>query len=220
MATTVKITTPKGELEWVTITGEGKENMSGKLQYVASIVLDPENEPTHQEVIDKIKAFWDENKPAKFSKEPKSLGVYPHTIPDPEGETDEEGKVIRVPTGKYVLTFKTGTTFPDGSAKKVKVYNSKAKLVELGDKKVGNGSVGEIAGAMGIYTNMTPNGKTVVDAGVTLYLDAIKISKFVEFSVDAGFAADEDDADGWTGEDEGWAGEDEGNEAPKAGPRL
>ena len=35
-----KTKTPKGELRWVIITGEGKEDLQGNLKYSASIVLD------------------------------------------------------------------------------------------------------------------------------------------------------------------------------------
>lgn len=214
--TVAKTVTPKGELEWVTITGEGKENLSGKMQYVANVVLDPDNVPAHKAYIDSINAFWEANKPKGFKKDAKSNGTYAHTVRT--DETDDEGKPIYEPDGKIYLAFKTGTSFPDGSTKVVKTYNSKAREVQLGDIKIGNGSIGEISGAMGVYETKGPKG-ALVDAGVTLYLDAIKISKLVEFSTDAGFDADEDDDEGWTGE-EGWTGDSEA-ETPKAGkPRL
>ncbi len=211
-----KITTPKGELEWVTITGEGKENLSGKMQYVASLILDPDNNKADKEFIASIDAFWDENKPIK--KDAKSLGYYAHKVKD--AEPDADGDATYTETGKVLLSFKTGISFPDGSPKVVKTYNSKAKPVALGDIKIGNGSIGQIAGAMGIYQVNDPKGKKIIDAGVTLYLDSIKISKLVEFTQDAGFDADEDSEDGFTG-DEGWTGTEEGASAPaEGGPRL
>ena len=69
-----KLTTPKGTLEWVTIDGEGKENLSGKMQYVANIVLEADSP-----VVKKIEQFWKDNKPNGFKKDAKSLGIYPHT---------------------------------------------------------------------------------------------------------------------------------------------
>ena len=206
---TAKCTSPKGELEWVNIVGEGKENMSGKMQYVASVVLDGDAAESFKDAID---AFWEENKPKGFKKAAKSTGYYLHTVKT--DETDDEGKPIYEEDGKTLFQFKTGTTYNDGKTKVIRTYNSKAKEVQLGEVKIGNGSIGQVSGAMGTYTNTTPNGKTVVDAGVTLYLDAIKISKLVEFTQDAGFEADEDE-DGFTGAD--WTGEEE---APSAGPRL
>ena len=49
-----KFKTPKGTLEWVIISGEGKENLSGKLQYTANLVLTPETDPQHQAFIEKV----------------------------------------------------------------------------------------------------------------------------------------------------------------------
>lgn len=47
---------------------------------------------------------------------------------------------------------------------------------------------------MAIYEN-GPN------IGVTLYLNGVQITKFVEYAEDAGFDAVEDEEGGWTGED-------------------
>lgn len=214
MAAVQKFQSPKGEFEWVTIDGEGKENLSGKMQYLVSVIVEADDP-----VIAKIEDFWASNKPKGFKKEAKSLGIYPHK--SATGEKDEDGKNIFEEDGKMVLSFKTGTTFPDGSAKKVQVYNAKAQKVELpADVKIGNGSIGQVAGAMGLYVNKTKQGN-VVDAGVTLYLDSVKISKLVEFTTDAGFDADDDEDGGWSG-DEGWSGAAEESEpaTEKAKPRL
>lgn len=189
MATTKKIETARGSLEWVVITGEGKPNMSGKLQYLASLVLEG---ATAEALKAEIDAFWEENKPAKFSKAPKSLGYYEHK--EPTGEVDEDGKKIYVPTGKTMFSFKTGTEYTDGKPKVIKVYNSKGNLVQLGDTKIGNGSIGRIKGAMGIYENTQPKTKQIVDAGVTLYLDSIMLLKLEQYA-EAGFSATEEDAE-------------------------
>ena len=204
-----KLTTPKGTLEWVTIDGEGKENLSGKKQYVANIVLEADSP-----VVEKIKQFWKDNKPNGFKKDAKSLGIYPHTADS--GKKDEEGKAIYEEDGKVYLAFKTGVSFPDGSTKVVTTYNSKAAKVTLPEgTKIGNGSIGCLSGAMGIYTNKAPKGGAILDAGVTLYLDAIQILKLEEYTADVGFEVDEDE-DGFTG-DEGWTGEEssESNDKPK-----
>tara|TARA_R110002153_G_scaffold249071_1_gene405322 strand:+ start:440 stop:1093 length:654 start_codon:yes stop_codon:yes gene_type:complete len=197
-----KIKTPKGNLEWVTISGEGKENLSGKMKYQANVVLDPTNVPAHQAIIDKIDAFWEENKPKGFTRKPKSTGYYFHDpILDEDGEPtyNDDGKKIFDKKGKVHLTFSTDTTFPSGDAKVVKIYNAKANVVSLGDKSIGNGSIGYISGAMGIY-EAKAKGKTI-DAGVTLYLNGIQLTKFVEFTgADDGFAAEEEE-DGFTGVD-------------------
>lgn len=221
MATTLKTVSPKAELMWVTIVGEGKENMSGKMQYLASVVLDPNNNPEHKAYIDTIDAFWVENKPAEKRKA-KSLGYsYSDPLLDDDGEKqyNDDDKVIYDKKGRVTVVFKTGVAFPDGKAKTVKIYNSKNKVVSLGDAQIGNGSIGRISGAMGMYVNKV-KGK-IMDAGVTLYLDAIQLSKLVEYTGgDAGFA-DDDDENGFTGVDEDAGFEGESVEPdPKATPRL
>lgn len=219
MANLEKIITPKCVLEWVTIDGEGKENLSGKMQYVANAVFDPQTEEG-QKVVAQINAFWEANKPKGFKKKAKSNGLYFHDlVKDSEGNPvlDEDGNKTYDKDGKMYLAFKTGTSFPDGSQKVVKVYNAKNKLVTLGDTKIGNGSVGRVQGMIGLYMNKSKTG-TVLDAGVTLYLDAIQISKLEEYSGDdAGFDVD-DEADAWTGEDDTFEGE--APETTKTQPRL
>ena len=192
-----KIKTPKGTLEWVVIDGDGKENLSGRMKYNASVRL-----PADSAIFESIEKFWADNKPAKYKKDAKSLGIYPAKVDS--GDVDEDGKAIFVedPDSK-VLAFSTDTTYQSGDPKVIQVWNSKARKVKLPDGvKIGNGSVGSIAGAMGIYTNESKGG-AIIDAGVTLYLDAVQVFKLEEFSSDPGFDADESDEDGWDGEDDG-----------------
>ena len=210
-----KVTTPKGELQWVNIAGEGKENLSGKMQYVANIAFN-NDDPEFIALKAKVDAFWDGNRPKKVKK-PKSTGFYPEMRKT--DETDEDGEAIKEATGRTVVAFKTGTTWPDGSTTLVKTYNARAKEVQLGDTKIGNGSIGQISGAFDIYFTRAPGGSVIIDAGVTFYLNSIKISKLVEYGEDTGFEADDDaDEEGWTG-DEGWTGE-EPAEAGTSKPRL
>jgi len=192
-----KIKTTKGTFEWVTISGEGKENLSGKMKYQANLVIDPQNVPADAALIAKIDAFWTENKPKGFNRPPKSTGYYLHDpVLDAAGEPtyNDEGKKVFNKDGKMHLTFSTDTAFPSGDTKVVKVYNAKANVISLGDKSIGNGSEGYISGAMGIY-EAKQKGKTI-DAGVTLYLNGVQLTKFVEFSgSDDGFGEE----DGFTG---------------------
>lgn len=213
MSTTTPITTAPSLLEWVTITGEGKENLSGKLQYVANAVVEA-NDP----VIAEIEAFWKANKPQGFTGQPKSLGIYPHkTATD---EKDENGKTVFKEDGKLYLAFKTGTTYADGSAKEIKIYNAKGRRAALPEgTTVGNGTVGAVQGAMGIYTTKSPKGG-ILTAGVTLYLNAIKIHKLEAYKGAEAFEED-DTAEGWTGEDDSWEGETSAApESAKGAPRL
>ena len=209
------VQTPKGELQWVTITGEGKENLSGKMQYVASIVFD-NDDPALKKLQAEIDAFWKEHRPKKI-KVPKSNGFYPEMRKT--DETDEDGEQIKEPTGRTILAFKTGVAWPDGSPVVVKTYNSKGKPVALGTTKIGNGSIGRIGGSYDIYINKAPGSGAIVDAGVTFYLNGIQITKLVEFTDEMEFDVDEDDEDGFTGV-EGDFDEVDNTEAPKAGPRL
>lgn len=199
----VKVVSPKGELRWVTITGEGVENMSGKLQYKADVILDPSNNEEHKKFIDKIDKFWNDNKPKGFKKKPKSLGYYYcDKVLDSDGNPtkDEEDVFIYNKDGKVSVSFKTSTTFPDGKAKVVKTRNAKGSEVNLGETMIGNGSVGYLAGAMDIYTATTKQG-AIQNSGVTFYLDEIKLTKLEVFEGANPFDECEDE-DGWTGEDE------------------
>ena len=189
MSNIKKFESARGTLEWVTITGEGKPNMSGKLEYLATLVLEGDAAATLRAEID---AFWAENKPAKFNKDAKSLGYYDHT--EATGDVDEDGKKIYAPTGKTSFRFKTGTTYKDGKQKLVQVYNSKGNKVVLGDTQIGNGSIGRIKGAMGIYINANPKTGQAIDAGVTLYLDSIMLLKLEQYEA-GGFSARDEDAE-------------------------
>ena len=199
----VKVISPKGEFAWVTITGEGVENMSGRMQYKVDLILDPKNNDVDKAFIDSIDTYWAENKPKGFKKKPKSLGWnYCDNVLDDDGQKveDDEGKKVYDKDGRVSVVFKTATAWPDGKTKIVKTRNSKGGIVQLGDISIGNGSIGYVAGAMDIYTNETKQG-TLVDAGVTFYLDELKITKLEEYSGGAQFGDDTDEEAGWTGED-------------------
>ena len=196
MSTPNTIESPKGSLEWVNISGEGKMNLSGKMQYKADLILD---EPEAKVLRAQIDAFWAENKPKGFSKAPKSTGYYEHKAPklDAAGKPvlDEEGKKVMVATGKTLFSFHTDTTWPkDGSPKIVKVLNSKGNPVVLGDTKIGNGSIGRILGAVGVYEVKAP-GKSaaIIDAGTTLYLNALKLLKLEEYTGGPAFTNNDGD---------------------------
>lgn len=166
---TAAFVSPIGTLKWCYITGEGKENLQGQMQYTASVYVTPEEAAPF---IEKLEAFWEDNKP-KGAKNPKTLGYHE--------EKDKDGEL----TGLIGFTFKTGVVFPDGSKKVIDTYNKSRAKVSLGTKRIGNGSRGALSGQMGIYDQ--PG-----NAGVTLYLNAVQIIDFVEYNIDPGFAAVED----------------------------
>ena len=214
MSDTIRKTkTPKGELRWVQITGEGKEDLQGNLKYNASVLLDDRIE-AHAAYIADIDAYWEENRP-KGITEAKSTGIYPLT------EKDDAGNKVQVPHMWYAQ-FKTGTTYTNGDTKKIKTFNAKAVEVDLGKQSIGNGSEGRIAGAMDIYTVKSPKGQ-VAQAGVTLYLDAIMLTKFIPYTGTSAFGeGDADESEGWTGADEdtGFEPEPDAPKTSKAPPRI
>lgn len=226
------IDTPIGDLEWVIISGDGKEDLNGNPKYQVSVVLDPDNNASHAAFIAKVHKFWDDNKPAGFKNTaaakidkalintPSSIGLYPHT--EPTGEKDEEGKNIYKETGKTVLAMKTGTTYQDGSPKVIKVFNAKGAEVALGNKKIANGSRGRAGGMMAIYATTDKTGKTVVNAGVTFYLNKLQLTKFVEYSGDTFDAVEDEEGETFEGfPDDGMGAiSDEGSTEAQAVPRL
>ena len=201
---------PVGEFEWVFIDGEGKKNLQNKQEYTVDLVLDAD--AAEQAKAD-IQEFWEDNKP-KGAKEPKSLGFYPHRVRNPEWD-GEDPDTKWLETGKTVLRFKTGTAYPNGDQKIIKIFNAKGNEVSLQGKKIGNGSRGRVSGAMDIYDI------NAASRGVTLYLNGVQLSKFVEYTGGVNFSEMEDeDGDGFEGVPGGMGGiEDETNETTER-PRL
>lgn len=163
------IKTPLGEVKWVNIEGEGKDNFNedGKI-YTVTIVY-PKNSEKANKLQGIIDAYWDENKPTPKAKA-KSLGYYDETAKDDEGEQQ--------PTGNIAFVFNTNTTFPNGDKTKVAVLNRKGDKVSLQGKKVGNGSVGVVHGALGFYSH-GKDAKAVF--GVSLYLKALQLATLIEY---------------------------------------
>ena len=188
---TKNFVTPKGELIWIFIDGEGREDLNGVPKYQATLRCKKDS-PADKEMAKTIADFWNENKPK--GKKMKSNG----TKSEWNKETDEA-------TGYNLYNFWTQVSFPSGDKKVVKVFNAKATEIDLRGKKIGNGSEGFISGAMGIYDR--PEG-----AGVTLYLNAVQLTKFVEYQ--GGITLAKAEEGGWTGEElnkEGFAPAEEAN---------
>jgi len=202
------IDSPVGNLEWVFIDGDGKEDLQGNPKYQVDVVLTPEQAEPFKAM---VQEYWESNKP-KGAKNAKSLGIYPHTVKDDKA-SKEEGENVYKETGNTVVRFKTGTTYQSGDKKIVKVFNSKGNEISLHGKKIGNGSRGRANGVMAIY-NINK-----ATCGVTFYLNAIQLSKFVEFTGGANFDDIGEEDGGFEGvEGELSAIEDEATEAAK--PRL
>lgn len=154
--------------------------MQDKPEYTATVVL-PEDSP----IFAKIKEFWQENKPASWKREPSSLGIRDVKVKTDELDCDAS-PIYKVLEGVKGLTFKTGTTYPGGDTKKIRVFNSKGLPTVLKSGTIiSNDSEGALSGTMAIYSN---KGNT----GVTFYLDAVQITKLVTYDDDPGFGTVED----------------------------
>ncbi len=205
----VKIITPVGPLSWVQITGKGKENYNKDgFNYVATLTLDKKTaEPLLAEIEEIAKGC-----PATLKV--KSKGYRPVFV-DKDGnqfvETENREfneKAGDKPTDLIAFSFATRTTFDDGKPTVIGVYNAKGDKVTLGERLIGNGTIGSISGKGKVYVN----GR---NTGVSLYLKAVQIVKYVPYDGDAGFAA-VDDADAFTGFDD--ANDDFQKSEPDAAP--
>ena len=168
--------TPVSDIQFVTLTGEGKPNMKGdKFHYTATAVF---NEETANAIKADLQEFWKSNRPkGALAKQAKPV-VKPYMYKTEE--KDEDGDPIKAhkknEKGELLFTMqaKTYVTKKDGSKAHVPVLNSKGKPINLGDKIIGAGSRGVIHGSIGIYN---------VDgsSGLTWYLNKVQLTKFVEY---------------------------------------
>ena len=194
----------ESELRWIFIDAPGKpaQDPTKPNRKQASIYIKTDSEGC-KALKAAIKKFWDENK-AKGQKM-KSDGMREELVVK-EGvdadaddfDADDESNYVK--TGLTAVGFWTGANWPkkpgetEGDDRVVDIYNSKGAKVSLGGKKIANGSFGSIAGTMGMYHNGTNH-------GVSLYLNAIQLVKFIEFTQDAGFDSQEEVEGGFEGVD-------------------
>ena len=178
---TQPIVTPKGELAWVFIDGNGKKDLNDKDRYVASLRVKTDS-PEHKQLKDVIDAFWEENKGKGWKQ--KSNGLKTEVYPDSHEKAGE-------PTGYTLCEMWTGTAHKDGKRKVIAIKTAKNVLVDLKGRKIGNGSIGKLSGLMQIYD------QGVAARGVTIYLNSIQLLKFVEFKQDDGFEEEEGEFDGF-----------------------
>ena len=161
----IKITTPKGELKWASVTGAGKKDLQGRDIFSVDIEMPYERA---QPLVDEINALWESDKP-KGAKDPKSTGY----------RVAEDGQTVK-------FTFKTSAVYPSGDPKEVTIYDAKAQRTKVTDK-IGNGSVGRVSGMASIYD------AGVAARGVTLYLDSLQLIKLVRYEEAASFDVEEGD---------------------------
>lgn len=172
----VKWTTPKGNLKWAFVTGDGRKD---KFSVVVKVHKD---EPECIEAMALIDQFWVDNKPQGSKARPKTKAY--------KMEEDEE---TGVETGFVYFSASTPTTYgKSGDKKTVTIFTAKAPVrkVDLGTKQIGEESIGRAMGVLSIY-------EYEGSYGSTMYLDAISLSKFVQYegSVDESDVQTDDDAE-------------------------
>jgi len=178
-----KVATKVGELKYVFIDGEGKNQaMPGeepRMQYVASYVVKKDG-PEHKHLQSIIDEEWKDYK-AKFGVKglPSTNGIKDEMMPDPKGEIDPATEEVKkIPTGNIIATFKTNTKWPDGNPQVIKVFDHKGNdittAVHNADWSIGNGSKGIIHGTASA-NNIGGKHK------VTLYLSGIQLAKLVKY---------------------------------------
>ncbi len=161
-----KFTSPVGNIMWAFVTGQGRENLNGQMQYSLEVHA---NRADVQEFIDEIDSFWEDNKP-KSVKKAKSLGYK---------DVDED---------TVAFTAKTNTTYQSGDPKKIALYDAKGRRLELDEGvRIGNNSKGRFSATMAIYDA----GK--MGSGVTFYLNSVQIAHLVQYEDSDSF--DEIDGD-------------------------
>lgn len=178
-----KVKTQLGNLKYVFITGEGRNNaMTGeepRMQYVASLSV-PKDGPTHKHFLAQIDEEWNAYK-TKFGVKglPKTNGIKDELTNDPSGKIDPATEAIaKISTGNVLITFKTNTKWTDGKPQVIKVFDHKGTnittAVQNAGWAIGEGSTGVIHG--------TAQGNNVGGTQkVTLYLTAVQIAKLVKY---------------------------------------
>lgn len=174
------LTSPKGELLYTVITGEGKLDYNGTGREFCSTLKLPKKEGKKFfaelcEVFNEYKPKW-----AKDLTEPTNKLM----------RTDDEGNCL--------FNFSTRTSFDkiDPESKqtitvpiRVGIINAKNKEVVLPDGEgIGNGSQGRISGS--IFMHETAKEKK---CSLSLTLSKVQIAKYVKYVATTGF---EEDADG------------------------
>ncbi len=191
--------TPLLPLSWVSITGDGKLKMnkdgsggSSDYNYTATVIYPDEASMK----VDKAKfdKFWRENKPQGLTKQNYDM-FKPEMMPDLDDagneQFDEDDALIKKATGRWTLAAKTITVWPrDNKPNVVKVLRANGNPLQLGDKQIGNDSIGVLHGSVGINAYSG-------NEGLAFYLNAVQLKKFVEYT-----GADDVETDD-LGDDEG-----------------
>ncbi len=219
MTDLVPVVTPVGDLQFVNITGQGKQNYNEDgYEYTATVNLTGDDAEGLKAKILEVLGECPKGKTVKSTGFRELMKDAEGTYTPTSNTKDRDAKAEK--TGITSFTFKTGAVFADGRPKKVAVYNTAAKKVDMGDRLIGNGSKGAISGKL----QRNERGKEVM---VSLFLNAIQLTEFIAYEGDAGFAAQEggsfaaptDGETGFTGT-QAEAPASAASQAVKAKPRL
>lgn len=168
-----RIKSPVGELRWMFITGEGRDNSEandGSEMQKSAAVYFPEDSPEDKQMQAMINEVWEsykqENKNIKPATQPKSLA---RKI-EKDKDTDE-------PTGMVFYPFKTNSFFPDGKPNNIATHLANGEKFSLGDTRPANGSTGVIHGEAAGY-------EFTKQFGVTLYLKGVQFKNLKELEAD------------------------------------
>lgn len=214
----------KATLAWVFIDAPGKPAMDPTKPFRKVVTLYADKKDA-QPLLAKISEFWEANKGKGWT--PKSLGSTVEKKLKEGGNPDDEKDYVE--TGRIGFNFWTGAVWPEkdkngkqsanaGKDRVVDIFNAKGGKTSLGGKKIGNGSKGAVSATMDIYENGTG---PKANRGVTLYLNAIQLTSFVEFTQDAGFKSQEAEEDAFMGVEETFEGTAaDGASTAQAKPRL
>lgn len=193
-------TTPKGELHYAYLTKPDEEYSD---KYKVNFVFEDTEEGLNPVYIRKekqdfnLRELFEEKDKKGFelaTTDPEQKKYWNKFVPFSviHEEEDEEGNH----TGRYYVTMK--------SKNKPTVIDENGKVVTSDTYMVGNGSIGRIQFTI---APMVYKGSMPPIAGTTLYLNKVKIDKFIPYESDGGFVDDEDDTDEPLPEEENENGE-------------
>lgn len=164
----INITSPIGNLMYVMISGQGKENYEGTGYDYQACVDIPDGKEADA-FIDMIEDFVEANE----VKGAKRTGAF--------YRTNEDDKTI--PEGFVRFTFKTRTEFTDkkGNVKdtEVDILDAAGNRVKLPNGKlIGNDSTGRVIGTCVIWERGSSKNK---EYGASLYLNKVQIKDFIPY---------------------------------------
>lgn len=179
-----RLTSPVAPLVGFTVLKEPDTKFDPNGTFKCRIALDPDNNPEHQEYLEKLASLYDQHQ-TRTKKETgkKKLKITPDCCPYAP-EEDEEGEETGRVIVRYRLTAhvetKTGKTFDQRPL--IFERGSKKPLVEDDIPNIGSGSEVQVSSDVNTWN-------TNIGCGMTLWINAVMLHKLVEF----GGNADADD---------------------------